>query len=202
MLLTLDHNCLIDFECGDIIRQSAMRQLVTLHEIGRVALQVSAISGSELQPGKRYATSFSEFQERLSRLAARSIAILRPMICLDVTFYDWCIWGGNEDSPEQRLERAIHTALFPRHEYSWADHAVASGVDPKAEGRALGPVLRDWRNRKCDVFAMWCHIYHGGDVFVTSDGHFHNPSAKENLVSLGAKRILRPTEVLSELLGC
>jgi hypothetical protein len=202
MRLTLDHNCLIDLESGDADNQGSMRQLVRLHEAGRVTLQVSAISGSELMRGKRYATTFNEFQERLLRLSVRNLTILPPMIYLDISFYDWSMFGGGDGSAETLLEQEIHAVLFPRHEFRWIDQAAASCVDPDVEAQNRGPVLRDWRNRKCDVVTMWCHIYHGGDVFVTSDNHFHNRGVKQRLVDLGARAILRPVETLTLLLGC
>jgi hypothetical protein len=46
---------------------------------------------------------------------------------------------------------------------------------------------------------MWSHIYHGRDVFVTSDDNFHKAGKKAALIDLGAGHIERPEGALSLL---
>jgi hypothetical protein len=54
-----------------------------------------------------------------------------------------------------------------------------------------------WRNHKCDVLAMWCHIHYGGDVFVTTDRNFMKASKQQRLEALGAREIQTPCGALS-----
>jgi hypothetical protein len=56
-----------------------------------------------------------------------------------------------------------------------------------------------WRNKKCDVLALWSHLHHQGNVFVTSDTNFHKTSKKPQLIALGAGHILGPTEAATRL---
>jgi hypothetical protein len=39
---------------------------------------------------------------------------------------------------------------------------------------------------------MWCHLYYGGDTFVTRDKNFLKPSKRAKLEGLGAGRIVPP----------
>jgi hypothetical protein len=56
---------------------------------------------------------------------------------------------------------------------------------------------RDWRNKKCDVLSMWCHIYYGGDIFVTSDKNFFKKLPP--LLEIGVGDILRPCDALARI---
>ena len=51
-------------------------------------------------------------------------------------------------------------------------------------------VEAEWRNRKCDVLALWCHLNYGGDIFVTTDTNFMK---RERVVQLGVK-VMSPCE--------
>jgi len=198
--VTFDHNLLIDLESKDEATSEALRHLVSLHDTAQINIRVAAIGASERLKDKTYAPDFAAFQGRVRRLSQREFEILKPLGYWDITYWDWWIWGG-EGTPENELEQKIHTALFPETEFKWQDFAQASGVDHDQAVQSQSREWQKWRNRKCDVLAMWCHIYYAGDAFITTDGHFHQATKKPALISLGAKSILYPSEVVSMVAG-
>lgn len=107
------------------------------------------------------------------------------MFYFDVTYWDWAMWS--EDDMEV-AERNIHEVLFPNIEFLWADYCSARGLLSNDT-----PMAHAWRNAKCDVQALWSHIHHRREVFVTSDKNFHAQSKKPALLSLGANQIETPT---------
>lgn len=150
---------------------------------------VVAISASENQKGQRLIQNFAEFEERLNALGLGHLEILLSMAYLDIGFVDRCIL--TDDAMEQ-FERQIHAILFPNIEFGWQKYCEARQLDinfPDAK----------WRNKKCDVQAMWSHIDNRRDIFVTSDANFHSPAKKRALIALGAGRIETPTDALSLL---
>ena len=183
--LTLDTNCIVDV---DENRRSAdyVRSLADENKGGIADVAVVAISASEVQPGKRLLTNFSDFESRLADLNLGHSGILLPMAYLDVTFFDKCLFAGDD---EIALEHAIHEILFPGFPF---DTAKILG-DEKA--------LRSWRNKKCDVQAFWAHLHGKRDIFVTSDDNFLN-SKKPRLEALGSKstKIMRPNEAAEYVL--
>lgn len=180
---TLDTNCLIDLE-EDRPGAAAVRALVDAHASGTVHVAILAISASEKQKGSGHLESFTEFQKRLVSLGLAHLELLRPMFYWDVTYWDWCIWSSSE--MEER-ERNIHEVLFPNIEFLWSDYCAARNIaaDDLIQGRK-------WRNAKCDVQAIWSHIFHKRNVFVSTDGNFHKSKKKPLLVALGAGRIETP----------
>jgi hypothetical protein len=84
------------------------------------------------------------------------------------------------------IERRIHQVLFPSVPFLWSDFCAANGLD--LETSLPGSV---WRNHKCDILALWSHIYAAREVFVTDDGNFHTTAKKLALMDLGAGRIER-----------
>lgn len=60
---------------------------------------------------------------------------------------------------------------------------------------ANGAGWERWRNAKCDVLTVWCHIHYGCDVFVTADGNFHKKGKAGELAQLGCKVIVNPSEL-------
>ena len=93
------------------------------------------------------------------------------------------------------LERKIHDILFPQIDFDYSDFCNKKGIDPNNY-----ELTHTWRNAKCDVLTMWCHIISGGDIFVTSDkDHFLKQTKKSALISLGAKDILEPQDALKKI---
>ena len=179
MRFTLDTNCLIDVEDR---RPDApfIREIVGRHGNG-INVAVSAIGASERQRNKAYAQNFSEFQAKLETIGFDSLQLLLPLAYMDVCFWDHCVMADETDT----LESDIHAVLFPSIEFMWVDYA-------KARGLPVDEMDKTWRNAKCDVLGLWCHIKHGGGVFVTSDSNFHAVTKQDSLRALGAGIIAYP----------
>jgi hypothetical protein len=155
--------------------------LVTRARARNIELRVPAIAGSERQKGHNQLEDFGVFKERLARAGLPDARLLLPMGYPDLCYYDRCVYSGPE---LEVLERRIQEILFPTIPYD-LERDPAENVK----------FLRKWRNAKCDVQAMWCHIHYGGDVFVTRDSNFLR-SKKRPLELIGAGMILLPEEAL------
>jgi hypothetical protein len=168
--------------------------MVVLHNVGACCLRVVGIGAAELKRNHSYAETFSEFQQRLAAVELGDVEILRPIAYLGLSFVNWSVVGG--DAPAE-LERHIHTVLFPTIEFEFGAYCAARGLEPE---RAWGdPLTQRWSNAKCDVLALWCHIWHGGDMFVTTDRNFHKATKKPHLIALGAGDIMYPIGAVEAL---
>lgn len=176
MKFTLDTNCLIDLEQGRP-RAAAVRELLAMAQAGLAEVAVVAISASERQPTEEFSESFAEFQARLATIGLAEVEILMPLGYLDLTYVEWCLVG--DDAMEDEV-KSIHSTLFP-----------ASPYDHPGEDAPL-PEQRKWRNRRCDALAIWSHVYHHRDVFVTSDTNF-----LKHANALGV-RVCEPKDACSE----
>lgn len=185
---TLDTNCVIAVDDGRP-EASAVRTLADAHAAGRARVAVVAISASEKQRDSGYIRNFAEFQQRLGALGLGHLEILMPLWYLDITYLDWCVISGPD---LELLEKKIHEVLFPNVEFHWKDYCLARGLDPAKQFLVPG-----WRNPKCDVLALWSHIFQKRDVFVTSDHNFHTSTKKPRLIALGANRIEYPDTAVS-----
>jgi hypothetical protein len=179
---TFDTNCIIALD-EQRPEATAIRALADAHRAGSADVALVGISASERQQDGRHIENFATFQARLAQLGIGHLHLLRPMAYCDVTFFDWCVFT---DESMVDLERQIHTMLFPSIEFVWTDFCRARALDSAAG------IDRKWRNAKCDVQALWSHIHHERDVFVTSDANFHKPAVQAQLVALGANRIEYP----------
>ena len=112
------------------------------------------------------------------------LPLLLPMKYWDVTYWDECLWA---DEQMALLEQEVHEVLFQNIPHSWQDYCNSRGISAE-----LPTADRAWVNAKCDVLALWTHIFHRRDVFVTSDRNFHKLSKMAKLVALGAGRIETP----------
>lgn len=186
LLVTLDTNVLIDMEerseRGEVLHEVRRRQ-----HGASCRLRVPAISASELQRGKKYLRNFGDFMARLTPLGFSEHDLLLPIAYWGVAFWDRALFASEEAS---RFEHAIHDVLFDPCLFSCPE---GSGEDYECDTPRAEYVT--WRNAKCDVLAMWCHIHYGGDVFVTADENFHKVTKQPRLVVLGAKSIVRPEEL-------
>jgi hypothetical protein len=181
---TLDTNCIYALAKGEP-DAVFVRSLAEAHRTGTALV---AISASENHPGGGTLTSFAQFQANIARLGLGHLEELKPLGCWDVTFWDWCLWANDAMTA---LERQIHATLFPHIEYELADYCRRLGSKPDR------PLPRGWRNAKCDVLALWSHIHHGREVFVTGDENFHAPTKKPALLALGPGEICRPMEAVA-----
>ncbi|MBV8891626.1 hypothetical protein [Bradyrhizobium sp.] len=187
---TLDTNCLIAIDEARP-EAAAVRLLADADEAGKARAAVVAISASEKQQGGGHIQNIAEFHARMAELGLGHLDALKPMGYWDVTLYDWSL--SVDDPAMEELEQKIHAALFPDVAFSWADYCRANGLDP-----ASTPTGK-WRNCKCDVQAIWAHIYGQRDVFVTSDRNFHVATKKATLIGLGARYIEYPNDAVSLL---
>ncbi len=190
MKVTLDNNCIIALKENEP-NTPHMKRLIALYNMGTIDLKVVGIGASELQPGRIYASNFSEFKEKIAAVGLGQAEILVPIGYWDVTFWDNCIYPSEEAS---RLERNIHDVLFPEIEFDYQTFCQCRGLDPLNSGKSG----ETWRNRKCDVLTMWCHIAYGCDIFVTDDDNFLK-TKKQKLIDLGAGDILTPQKAVAIL---
>jgi hypothetical protein len=184
--VTLDMNCVIDLE-EERPAAEHVRMLLSLHDSGRVQICVSAIAASERKPGGTYAENFREFQSKLARLGLGTIRLLKPPMMVGVTYLDWSVVASDS---MLALEKDISAVLFPGVESNYADYSKQRGLPRKGQVR---PDPK-WLNPKCDVYAMWAHIWYGCDLFVTTDQNFHKETKKPRLIALGAGNIVLPEE--------
>lgn len=180
---TLDTNCLYDLSDH---RPNAeyISKLAAAHSAGIASVAVVAMAASELQKDGTTLSSFSAFEDRLRTLNLAKLDVLKPMCYFDVTFWDWCLYSEDEMIA---IERAIHDILFPKIEFSY-EKAVPSNSDPIIAAKSA----RKWRNAKCDVQSLWCHIWGRRDIFVTSDKNFHKVNKRTRLEEIGAGTICDP----------
>lgn len=184
MRFTLDTNCLIDIE-EERLNAPIIKDLVSLHGKNGINVAVSAIRASERLRVAGYAQSFTEFQAKLKAIGCDGLELLLPLAYCDVCFWDHCVLADEGDV----LEKEIHNVLFPNIEFLWVDYAKNRGI-------AVESGDKKWRNAKCDVLALWCHVKHGGGVFVTSDSNFHAATKQEGLHALGVGTIEYPKDAL------
>jgi hypothetical protein len=189
--VTLDNMCIIDLENH---REDApqIERLIEMHHDKEISLRVVAASASELKQDKKtHPHHIDDFKQRLTSTGLGDVKILPTLSYFDVSFWDYCLWGGGWLS---KLERDIQEILFVKDEMTYHDFCEKHGYDEKAREE-----WNEWVRRKCDVLALWSHIWFDGDIFVTRDGNFFKPSAKPKLIELGAGRILRPAEAVKFL---
>ena len=185
MRFTLDMNCIIDVE-EERPNAPFVRELVGLHSVNGTNVAVSSIGASERQRTGGYAKNFAEFKAKLIAIGFGSLELLPPLAYLGLCFWDHCVVADENDI----LERQIHDVLFPNIEFLWPDYARAHGLSVDSQDKK-------WRNAKCDVLGLWCHIKHGGGVFVTRDTDFHHETRLGKLQALGAGTIAFPMEALA-----
>ena len=180
---TLDTNCLIALE-NEEPNAVALCELVSRHLVGSVNVACVAISASEKQKTGSQLSNFQEFQDRLKMIGLSQIENLKPKGYWDITFLDWCLWADETETVESNL----HKILFPSHQF---DAPVAvSGIEDQNVSQ-----LSKWRNRKCDVLALWTHVHERRRYFVTSDMNFSKKKAA--LDSAGFGIIVSPNEALN-----
>ncbi len=185
---TLDTNCIIALD-ENRAETAYLRKLVEAHTMGAADVGLVAISASERQKNGGALEDFRVFERRLASLGLDRLMLLPPMMYWDLGFWDQGLWT---DELMEELEQKIHSVLFPNIQFSWSDFCKERAVD-------VNSCDPRWRNAKCDVQAIWSHIHHSRDVFVTSDLNFHQLNKKQSLIKLGAGRIETPEAAVSFL---
>jgi len=191
--VTLDMNCIVDLEEGKPTAPY-IEKMIQMHKDRIINLRVVAISASERKPDGTYASNFNEFKERIASLGLIDVEILAPIKYWDITFWDYSLWSGQK---LEELERKIHEILFPKIEFEFSDYCKKHGLNHN-DGKAW----RSWVNKKCDVLALWSHIWNGGGIFVTKDRNFHKKTKKPRLIALGAGEILTPAKAIDRIKLC
>lgn len=185
-----DMTCIIDLEKNNDTAPY-LRKLIQMHEDREINLRVVAISASERKPDHTYASHFDEFKKRIAVVGLADVEILAPIFYWGITFWDYSLWNGKT---LEELERKIQGILFPTIELRYVAFCRKRGLDSDDK-----KAWRRWVRRKCDVLALWSHIWHDGDVFVTRDEHFHQKTKKPRLIALGAGETLKPAEAVKLL---
>jgi hypothetical protein len=178
-IVTLDRNVLLCLQKREPGHERVSR-LFQAHEAGQICIAVSAANRVEYKLQELKPQSNAEFLRELTELGLE-----RPQI-LDYPL-DWGmgLWENSIVSEDAyALELKIHEALFPQLP------TYRSEDQPCSTQRRV-------TNAKCDVFALWGHIYSGGDYFVTEDRRFHRRN--DRLLLLGARGIVTIDEALSAL---
>jgi hypothetical protein len=189
MRITLDNNCLVSLDNRDG-EYEHIKSLLNLSS-EQITVCIPAIAASENQQSGIVNYNFGQFEEFLKRIGCQKCELLNPMSYYDICYFDRSVWTGEE---MVLFEQRIHEILFPKIPFRYVEYCATCGIEPN------NAILdRKWRNAKCDVQAMWCHIEYKGNIFVSQDNNFHKKTKKSKLIALGAKNIMTPSECLSEL---
>ncbi len=140
MRITLDHNCIIHIENGTDVGNAVQ---VIVSSVNNECFVVN-IGASEMRKYGVRPDKYEKFEELLSQTGLAHLPRLNPMMIFDVTFWDRCVWGGDDTI---KLASNIEEVLFGESEKI---DIASVGLD-SAEGRK-------WLNRICDIHGMWCHI--------------------------------------------
>jgi hypothetical protein len=154
---TLDTNCIIDV-AENRPATEAVRTLADAHA-GRADVAVVAMRASETQQGGHYIRNFAEFRDRLVSLGLGHLNVILPMGYWDISFWGQCLWA---DEATLKREHEIHSILFPPVQFL----------------RPPNPPTGTWRNRNCDVQAIWSHIHHKRDYSSQATAIFTRPTRK------------------------
>ncbi len=65
--------------------------------------------------------------------------------------------------------------------------------------QTLKEIREKWMNAKNDALGLCAHVSWRGDIFVTSDKHFHKARVKAELSLLVPGKILRPEDAVQEI---
>lgn len=174
---TLDRNILIAVSKGEA-DTVCIAKLFKHHSSGTISIAISAANRVENQKNGNKIQPIDDLIDM-----CKSIGLIPLPEFLGYPF-DWemGLWEHSIISRDAfELELEIHNLLFPS--------IVTYRSDEQSK-----VLQRKITNAKCDVFAIWAHIYFERDYFVTNDKNFHTKS--QQLVCLGAKNIVTPQQAL------
>jgi len=188
--LTLDNNCLIALEKGEEPTATALRVLIAAHDARQVTVRVVCVSGFERPQGEARIPFIEEFYARLRRIGLAGVEVLSSIVYLDMdTRLDSRFILGSDG--DFAFEQWIHRTLFPDDgDGTWESYCIARRAWDEARRE------RVWKNHKRDVLTLWGHIYHAGDIFLTTDRNFFKATKKQALIGRGATAIMRPDEAV------
>ena len=172
--ITLDHNCLIDLKQSNNIGVH-IRTLLTNTNFEFYIVNVGA---SEMCENREFANNYETFEAFLKSINLAHLPRLDPLFIWDFSYWDHCIYA---EEPTVKLSEDISKVLFNTHSQP------TSSKD-----------LKKWRNSLCDIQTMWCHIYYGNDIFLTTDNNFMKISKINKLINIGAKNLCHPLNLLEK----
>jgi len=174
---------------GQAKEAEAIRALAAAHEDGKadIALVALAIASSQ-KAGAPLFEDFSAFGSALERHGLIQALLLPAMSYFDIAFKEFNLLP-TEDMED--IEHEVHSILYPSIQYAWRDYRKALQIEETTPSKDS-----PWRRAKCDVQMMLAHIRHERDVFVTSNDIFHREIKKKQLIALGARAIVTPTEAV------
>lgn len=192
--VTLDNTCSIDLEQNNEYAHP-IKELIRMHCEREIDLRVAAISASELKPksDRTDQSNFNEFKQRIASIGLSDVKILPTLGRWNLSSWDHFVWGGRW---LYELEKEIQAIMFPGYAVEYRDFCKKHGYDKEDKD-----AWRKWVNKKCDVLALWSHIWYSGDIFVTRDSDFHKATIKPKLTELGAGKILTPAKAV-KMLDC
>jgi hypothetical protein len=170
LTLTLDNCCIIDV-LDDRPGRLDVEAIVAAHREGRAQAYIVTSTASELLRDRTARENYSGFIEVLREAGMDDLPQLPTPATLDFSYLDHCVLVDDDIA-------------------SLADEIRAVLFGPRQATATEAPIK--WRNQTCDVLAMWAHISHSNDIFVTSDRNFHKRTKKDRLAALGAHAILTP----------
>lgn len=179
MLITLDHNCLID------VKNKSAEGLAVLKIISNpehICFIVN-IGASELRERGIRPDTYNLFENLLHNLGLNKLGRLNPIDFIDITFIDYCIISSKEMNEQYNR---IESILFPN----------PIKKDSLIFSPPYKPIGKKCLNRICDISSMWCHIHYKNQIFLTSDWDFLKMSKKKELIKLGAGKIVKPSEFI------
>ncbi len=186
--VTLETNSIISLEQG---RPQApfIKELITLHEAGTIALRVVGISASERQKDGKIAPNYAQFKQLLERVGLGDAKVLCPPAYFGITYFDASFFGTRAGII---LETEIHRILWPNLPFHFQQFERSADKSNPAW-------MWKWKNPKCDTLALWSHIWYGGGIFVSDDDVFHQQTKKPALLDLAGGDIVRTSTVKERL---
>lgn len=179
--LTVDRNLIIAVQNGEQ-EMSAMAQIFNAHNAGQLSVGISAsnrvenqLNGKELQP-------LDNFLEECIEAGLTNPEILDYPLDWEMGLWE----HGIICKEAYDLELKVHEILHPAAPTFFSENQSAH-------------LRRKVKNRRCDVFAIWSHIWFERDVFLTKDERFIK--RKSRLEQIGAKGISRPGDFLESYPG-
>ena len=126
---------------------------------------------SDLKINKCNIKNFRDFEIYVSNFGINNPKYLKPPFYCDLAFCDYCILSRLET---KELEKEIHYILFPKIKFEYGDFKKEKSI--KNEDSNNG-IIRRWKNAKCDVLMIWCHIWYKKDIFISLDNNKQTQNA-------------------------
>ena len=177
MKITLDPHCIVHL-ANRTGAGSRIAQLVSRRD---AACFVVNIACAPMRDRGVRPEQYEHFEGLLAAAGVGHLPRLEPLFVCDVTFWGKCVPASDEMA---RLAQGLGDVLY----------GEAPGAEIPFEG-PNSPAGRRWLDRHCGVQAMWCHIHHRNDVFLTTDACLKRDALRPKLGALGAGRVCLPGEV-------